>query len=87
MIILISLAAFAFTFLGGAFALHFKDKLHLILGFSAGAVIGVAFFEYLDAPVKRVGSLDTPIPMAMDLEDNFLAKKQLLTVIMDLLEY
>jgi len=29
------------------FALRFKDKLHLILGFSAGAVIGVAFFDLL----------------------------------------
>ena len=35
------------TFLGGMFALRFKDKLHLILGFSAGAVIGVAFFDLL----------------------------------------
>ena len=29
------------------FALKFKDKLHLILGFSAGAVIGVAFFDLM----------------------------------------
>jgi ZIP family zinc transporter len=29
------------------FALRFKDKLHLILGFSAGAIIGVAFFDLL----------------------------------------
>ena len=29
------------------FALRFKDKLHLVLGFSAGAVIGVAFFDLL----------------------------------------
>jgi len=27
------------TFLGGMFALRFKDKLHLILGFSAGAIL------------------------------------------------
>ena len=40
MIILISILAFAFTFTGGLFALKFRDKLHLILGFSAGAVIG-----------------------------------------------
>ncbi len=45
--ILISLCAFIATFLGGLFALRFKDKLHLILGFSAGAVIGVAFFDLL----------------------------------------
>jgi ZIP family zinc transporter len=47
MIILISIGALVSTFLGGIFALRFKDKLHLILGFSAGAVIGVAFFDLL----------------------------------------
>jgi zinc transporter ZupT len=44
---IISIATFVFTFLGGLFALRFKDKLHLILGFSAGAVIGVAFFDLI----------------------------------------
>ncbi|MBI5421445.1 MAG: ZIP family metal transporter [Parcubacteria group bacterium] len=47
MIILISSATFLSTLLGGLFALKFKDKLHLILGFSAGAVLGVAFFDLL----------------------------------------
>ncbi|HEY9480710.1 MAG TPA: ZIP family metal transporter [Candidatus Paceibacterota bacterium] len=46
-IVLVSIAAFLATFLGGLFALRFKDKLHLILGFSAGALIGVAFFDLL----------------------------------------
>jgi len=52
MIILISLATLVSTFLGGIFALRFKDKLHLILGFSAGAVIGVAFFDLLPEALK-----------------------------------
>jgi ZIP family zinc transporter len=47
MLYLIAAATFVATFLGGQFALRFKDKLHLILGFSAGAVIGVAFFDLL----------------------------------------
>ena len=47
MIILISVAAFLSTLLGGMFALRFKDKLHLVLGFSAGVVIAVAFFDLL----------------------------------------
>jgi zinc transporter ZupT len=47
MIILISILAFAVTLLGGLFALKFKDKLHLILGFSAGAIIAVAFFDLI----------------------------------------
>jgi len=47
MIIIIALATFIATLIGGLFALKFKDKLHLILGFSAGALIGVAFFDLL----------------------------------------
>jgi zinc transporter ZupT len=40
-------AAFIATMLGGAFALFRRDRLHLILGFSAGAVLGVALFDLL----------------------------------------
>ena len=47
MLIILALAAFAATFLGGFFAIKSKDKLHLILGFSAGAVIAVAFFDLI----------------------------------------
>lgn len=47
MLIIITIATFVATLLGGLFALKFKDKLHLILGFSAGAVIGVAFFDLI----------------------------------------
>ncbi len=47
MTILFALAAFTATFIGGSFALKFRDKLHLILGFSAGAVAGVALFDIL----------------------------------------
>ena len=41
------LCVFLATLIGGLFALRFKDKLHLVLGFSAGAVIGVAFFDLI----------------------------------------
>lgn len=40
------------TYLGGLFAIRFRDKLHLILGFSAGAVIGVAFFDLLPEAIS-----------------------------------
>ena len=46
-VVIIGLATFVSTLLGGAFALRHRDKLHLIIGFSAGAVIGVAFFDLL----------------------------------------
>jgi zinc transporter ZupT len=50
--IIISAATFVSTMLGGLFALKFKDKLHLILGFSAGAVLGVAFFDLLPEAIN-----------------------------------
>jgi zinc transporter ZupT len=38
--------------MGGLLALRLRDKLHLILGFSAGAVIGVAFFDLLPEAIN-----------------------------------
>ena len=49
------------TFLGGIFALYFKDKLHLILGFSAGAIIGVAFFDLIPEAIT-LGSAKYSVP-------------------------
>ena len=46
-VLFIILATIISTTLGGLFAIKFKDKLHLILGFSAGAVLGVALFDLL----------------------------------------
>jgi zinc transporter ZupT len=43
----IALGAFAATMLGGIFAMALRARLHLVLGFSAGAVIGVAFFDLI----------------------------------------
>jgi ZIP family zinc transporter len=43
----VSIATFFMTLLGGLLALGLPDRLHLILGFSAGAVIGVAFFDLI----------------------------------------
>lgn len=45
--VLLSLCAALTTMLGGLLALKFKRHLPLALGFSAGAVIGVAFFDLL----------------------------------------
>jgi ZIP family zinc transporter len=47
LLVVIAAAAFLCTLAGGLLALKLQDKLHLILGFSAGAVLGVAFFDLL----------------------------------------
>jgi len=47
LIVAIAGAAFCATYAGGLFALRLKDRLHLVLGFSAGAVVGVAFFDLI----------------------------------------
>jgi zinc transporter ZupT len=55
MAILLSAATFVMTMLGGLAALKLRDRLHLILGFSAGAVIGVAFFDLIPEASELVG--------------------------------
>jgi ZIP family zinc transporter len=54
-ILFIASLAFAATMLGGVFALRFRDNLHLILGFSAGAVVGVALFDLLPEAIRLSG--------------------------------
>ena len=44
-------------------------------------------FEELDAPVKRVASLDTPVPFAVSLENQFLPKERLTQALNELLNY
>lgn len=51
-VLLIASAAFVATLVGGLFALRFRDRLHLILGFSAGAVAGVALFDLLPEAIN-----------------------------------
>lgn len=59
---IVALATIISTFLGGLFAIRYKDKLHLILGFSAGAVIAVALFDLLPESLELSSSFfDTKI--------------------------
>ncbi|MFZ6051171.1 alpha-ketoacid dehydrogenase subunit alpha/beta [Halocola ammonii] len=44
-------------------------------------------FEHLDAPVKRLGSMDTPVPFAGNLEKEFLASSKFADVLRKLLDY
>jgi 2-oxoisovalerate dehydrogenase E1 component len=49
--------------------------------------ISEEFFVYLDSPVMRLGSLDTPIPLAKSLEDQFLPWGRLKEKLQELLEF
>lgn len=44
---LFALTTFVSTTLGGLFALRYRDRLHRILGFTAGVLLGVVAFELL----------------------------------------
>ncbi|WP_375235433.1 transketolase C-terminal domain-containing protein, partial [Winogradskyella sp.] len=44
-------------------------------------------FEYLDAPVKRVASLETPIPFDSELEKQYLSKGRFEVELKSLLAY
>lgn len=54
-----------------------EDNLQGGIGGEIAAWIGEHCFTHLDAPVMRVGSLETPIPFHADLEENFLGKSRL----------
>lgn len=46
-VILLTFATFVSTFAGGMFALRFRDRLHFILSFTAGVLLGVVSFDIL----------------------------------------
>lgn len=50
----LSLATFVSTMFGGLFALRFKDKLHLIMGFTAGVLLGVVSFDIFPEIIEQV---------------------------------
>jgi len=47
MLPVICIVTFLATLSGGLFAIYFKDRLHFILGFSAGIIVGVVFFDLI----------------------------------------
>jgi 2-oxoisovalerate dehydrogenase E1 component len=71
---------------GRALILH-EDCLTGGIGGEITALLNENCFEVLDAPVRRLASLDTPVPFAEELEDNFLPKNKLKDAIDDLLNY
>ena len=49
-----------------------EDNITGGIGAEIASKISENAFEYLDAPIIRLGSLDTPIPFAKELENNYL---------------
>ena len=71
---------------GKVLLLH-EDTLIGGLGGELAGWIAEHCFEHLDAPIVRCASLDTPVPFAIELEQNFLASSRLHDAIQKLLAY
>ena len=71
---------------GKVLLLH-EDSLTGGIGGEIAAWIGEHCFDYLDAPVMRCASLDTPIPFNIELEKNFMAYSRLGQMIDKLMGY
>ncbi|MBZ9651180.1 alpha-ketoacid dehydrogenase subunit alpha/beta [Psychroflexus montanilacus] len=53
-----------------------EDSIFGGIASDISALISEHCFQYLDAPVKRVASLSTPIPFAKNLEEKYLSKSR-----------
>jgi len=71
---------------GKVLLLH-EDVLTGGIGGEIAAWIAEHCFEWLDAPVMRCASLDTPVPFNLDLEKNFMALSRLDDTVQKLLRY
>jgi 2-oxoisovalerate dehydrogenase E1 component len=64
-----------------------EDSLFGGIASDVSALITENCFHYLDAPVKRVGSLETPIPFQGGLENQYLSKSSFENHLKELLNY
>lgn len=71
---------------GRVLILH-EDTLIGGIGGEISAYISEHLFEYLDAPIVRVASLDTPVPFASNLEKIFMANHRLESKLDQLMKY
>ena len=60
-VLLIGVATGAATLAGGALILYLSSALDLVLGFSAGAIIGVALFDLLPTALSVAGETRSPL--------------------------
>lgn len=63
--IILSVFTFFSTFAGGLFALKNKNRLHLIMSFTAGVLIGVVFFDLMPEifTLSKLNNLDVTAPL------------------------
>ena len=71
---------------GKVIVLH-EDCITGGIGGELVALITENCFKDLDAPVKRIGSIDTPVPFAEQLEVQFLPKQRLDEALSELMAY
>jgi len=71
---------------GKVIILH-EDTVYGGIGGELSAIISEECFESLDAPVMRCGSLETPVPFAAALEEDFLANKRFTEKLIQLFNY
>ena len=64
-----------------------EDSLFGGIASDLSAMIMEECFEYLDAPVKRVASIETPIPFEPELEKQYLAKSRFMGALKELISY
>lgn len=64
-----------------------EDSLFGGIASDISALIMENCFEFLDAPVKRVASLETPIPFINQLEDQYLSRDKFENELLNLLAY
>ncbi len=65
MAVVISFLTFISTFVGGLFGLKHKDKLHLILGFTAGVLLGVVAFDIFPEIIELLNKTGVESVVAM----------------------
>src|SRR5712691_10698343 len=71
--ILLSMVTFFSTSLGGLFALRYRDRLHLIMGFTAGVLVGLVTFDLLPEIFRLINELHLdPIGSMIALMAGFL---------------
>ncbi len=71
----------------GRAIIYQEDSLFGGISSDISSLIMENCFEFLDAPVKRVASLETPIPFTKALEDQYLPKTRFETALLELMKY